>query len=407
VVLFDPPARGTMSARPIRLVVLGAAVAGCLAVGLTPTPVAAATNCATDWLPAPPPFDNKANPKAFGRGIVSTSDRTCWATKEPGEAAHAGQPAAKSVWLTMDTYQTHTARINVFTAGSDFDTRLAVYDESGTAVGQNDDVSTSNRTSSVSFLRTELTQGYLVAIDGYTNPSAVTADGTFVVSYQLPLVAFTSTTHLTRATMKIYAGRAPTSAEITATVDEYKNGHNFQPGFIMSKRTNASIEAAMPVARLYTAVFNRLPDPGGLEYWIKKRRAGATLNEIAAAMTASSEFTNTYGSLTNAQFVDLVYQNVLKRSPDSSGRSYWIKKLDGGFKRSAMMAQFSESSEFVTKSRTLMATAIVWRLGRGSKTDAQLKAMIAASPLGLQFNTIDAFGLLLEDAKFKSYVAGL
>lgn len=405
--LSDRSARGTMSARPSRLVVLAAALTGCLAVALVPTPAAAATNCATDWLPSPPPYDNKANPKDFGDGIFSTSGRTCWATKEPGEAAHAGQAAAKSVWLTLDTYQTHVARINVFTAGSDFDTRLAVYKQNGTVAGQNDDVNGSNRTSAVSFLRTELTQDYLVAIDGYTNPSAVTADGTFIVGYQLPLVAFTSTTHLTRATMKIYAGRAPTSAEIAATVDEYRNGHYYQPGFIMVKRADAAIGEAMPVARLYTAVFNRLPDPSGLEYWIKKRRAGATLNEIAAPMTASSEFKNTYGSLTNGQFVDLVYQNVLKRSPDSSGRTYWIGKLDGGFKRSAMMAQFSESNEFVTKSRTLMATAVIWRLGRGSKTDAQLQAMIASSPIGLQFNGVDAFGYLLEDPGFKAYVAGL
>lgn len=395
-----------MSPHPVRLSVLGAALAGCLAVGLAPTPAAAATNCATDWLPSPPPFDNRANPKAFGKGIVQTSDRTCWSTKEAGEPAHAGQAAAKSVWLTLDTLQSHTARINVFTAGSDFDTRLAVYKLNGTVVGQNDDVTTSNRTSSVSFLRTELTQEYRVAIDGFTNGSGVTADGTFVVSYQMPLVAFTSTAHLTRATMAIYAGRTPTSQEIAATVSEYQNGHNYQPGFIMSKRADASIEAALPVARLYTAVFNRLPDPSGLEYWIKKRRAGATLNEVAAAMTASGEFTNTYGNLSNGQFVDLVYQNVLKRPPDSSGRSYWVNKLNSGFKRSAMMAQFSESNEFTTKSRQLMTTAVVWRLGHGSKNDAQLKAMIAASPLGAQFNSIDAFGMLLEDASFKTYVAG-
>jgi hypothetical protein len=396
-----------MSAHPIRLAVLAAALIGCLTVGLTPTPATAATDCAHDWLPSPPSNDNKANPKQFGDGVYSTSGITCWATKEVGEPAHAGQAAAKSVWLKMDTLQTHVARINVFTAGSDFDTRLAVYKQNGALVAQNDDVSIANRSSWVSFLRTELTQDYRVAIDGFTNASAVTADGTYIVSYQLPLVAFTSTAHLTRATMKIYADRAPTSAEVTATVNEYQNGHNYQPGFIMSKRAYPSIEAALPVARLYTAVFNRLPDPSGLSYWIAKRRSGATLNAIAAAMTASNEFTNTYGSLNNGQFVDLVYTNVLKRSPDSAGRTYWVTKLNGGFKRSAMMAQFSESNEFVTKSKSLMATAIIWRLGHGSKTDAQLKAMIAESPLGLQFNSVDSFGLLLEDAGFKSYVAGL
>jgi hypothetical protein len=246
-----------------------------------------------------------------------------------------------------------------------------------------------------------------VAIDGFTNSSAVTADGTYIIRYELPLVAFTSTTHLTRATLKIYADRAPTAAENAKTVDQYRSGHYFQPGFIMANLAGASISDALPVARLYTAVFNRLPDPSGLSYWIKKRRAGATLNQIAAAMTASSEFTNTYGSLDNGEFVDLVYHNVLKRSPDSSGRTYWIKKLNGGFKRSAMMAQFSESNEFVTKSQRLMETAVIWRLGHGSKTDAQLVGMMTSSPLGPQFSSVDAFAFLLEDPSFKSYAAGL
>ena len=396
-----------MSAHPLRLTLLAAALAGCLAVGLTPTPAAAATDCAHDWVPTPPSNDNRANPKGFGKANFSTSGITCWATKEAGEPAHAGQAAAKSVWLKVEQTQGHAARMDVYTAGSDFDTRLAVYTEGGTLMGANDDVSTSNRTSSVSFLNDTVAADYWVAIDGFTNSSAVTADGTYIVTYRLPLVAFTSTTHLTRATTKIYLGRAPTSSENTATVNEYANGHYYQPGWIMMKRAGAGIEQALPVARLYTAVFNRLPDPGGLEYWIAKRRAGATLNEIAAPMTASNEFKNTYGNLDNGAFVDLVYNNVLKRPPDSGGRSYWVTKLNGGFKRSAMMAQFSESNEFVTKSKTLMVTAVVWRLGHGSKNDAQLKAMIASSGQGLQYNTMDAFTYLLEDAGFKSYAAGL
>lgn len=392
-----------MLAHPLRLAVVGAALTGCLAVGLAPAPVAAATNC-NEWVPTPPANDNKANPKDFSAGNFSVSGRNCWATKEAGEPAHAGQAASRSVWLTTDTVQSHMARIEVFTAGSDFDTRLAVYREDGSLVAQNDDVNSANKTSLVSFLRTQLTQDHRVAVDGHTT-SGTTAAGTYIVSYRLPLVAFSSTTHLTRATMKIYAGRLPTPAENTATVDDYRNGHYFQPGWIMLRRAGAGLEEALPVARLYTAVFNRLPDPGGLEYWLKKRRAGTTLNDTAAAMTASGEFQNTYGKLTNAQFVDLVYNNVLKRSPDSSGRTYWINKLNGGFKRSTMMAQFSESNEFVTKSKGLMLAAIVWRLGHGSKSDAQLQSMISSSPLGAQFNTMDAFTLLLEDPGFKNYVA--
>ena len=395
-----------MSTSPRRRIVAGALIATCVAAFLAPTPVAAATNCATDYIPTPPSNDNRASTsKALTGGTYSTNGVTCWATKEVGEPAHAGQAAAKSVWVNFDTLQGYTARIDVYTAGSDFDTRMAVYAADGGAlVGQNDDVSGANHTSKVSFLR--LSAGsvghvpYKIAIDGYTSGGS-TADGTYIVSWSQPLVAFTSTTHLTRSMARIYLGREATSAEYAATVTDYKSGHNKQPGMIAAYFTADGVTAAMPVARLYTAVFNRLPDPGGLEYWIKKRRAGASLNTIAANMTASSEFKNTYGNLTNAGFVDLVYQNVLKRAPDATGRTYWIKKLDGGFKRSAMMAQFSESNEFVTKSQRTMQAAIIWRLGHGSKTDAQITSMAATFYYG-----IDYFGLLLEDTAFQSYVAG-
>ena len=201
--------------------------------------------------------------------------------------------------------------------------------------------------------------------------------------------------------VRVYNGTDPSSADYSKTIAEYKSGHDRQPGMIADNRGRPGIDAAMPVARLYTSVFNRLPDPSGLAYWIKKRKAGATLNDIAAAMTASNEFKTTYGTLDNGQFVDLVYQNVLKRAPDSSGRTYWINKLNSGFKRSAMMAQFSESNEYVTKSEKVTRAAIIWRLGHGSKTDAQIRTMAST-----YFYGTDYFTFLLEDPQFKSYIAG-
>lgn len=388
-----------------RRIAVAVVLAGSIGVLLAPVPVAAATNCATDYLPAPPSNDDKANAGFLGNAVYLESGVTCWATKEVGEAAHAGQPAAKSVWLDFKTLQGYTARIDILTAGSDFDTRLAVYQkQDGLLVAQNDDASASNRTSKVSFLRqppgSTISIEYRIAIDGYTNASSQTADGTYIVSWQMPLVAFTSTTHLTRAIASLYLGRTPTAAEYSETVGRYSNGHDHQPGRIAADLADDGVAEAMPVARLYTAVFDRLPDPGGLEYWLAKRRAGTTLGKIAASMTASNEFNNTYGSLSNVNFVKLVYQNVLKRAPDSGGLSYWVTKLDGGFKRSELMAQFSESNEFVTKSNRLMRAAIIWRLGHGSKTDAQIAAMAAA-----RFYDIDYFGLLLEDAAFKAFVA--
>jgi len=70
-------------------------------------------------------------------------------------------------------------------------------------------------------------------------------------------------------------------------------------------------------------------------------------NLITTFMT-SPEFVATYGPLTGAQFVALVYQNVLGRPADSAGLSYWTNELDNGYSRVAMMQSFLNSAEFAT-----------------------------------------------------------
>ena len=51
--------------------------------------------------------------------------------------------------------------------------------------------------------------------------------------------------------------------------------------------------------------------------------------------------------LDNGQFVDLVYRNVLGRSPDRAGRAHWVSQLSRGYGRGKMMIGFSESPEYI------------------------------------------------------------
>lgn len=102
-----------------------------------------------------------------------------------------------------------------------------------------------------------------------------------------------------------------------------------------------------PAIRLYQAYFGRLPDTSGLDYWARRRIAGVTLTTISSRFAASSEFRNTYGSLGDGAFVDLVYANVLHRSPDPAGRAHWVRRLASGASRGSVMVQFSESNEHV------------------------------------------------------------
>jgi Domain of unknown function (DUF4214) len=98
--------------------------------------------------------------------------------------------------------------------------------------------------------------------------------------------------------------------------------------------------------RLYQAAFNRTPDIGGLSDWIRGMDAGLTLQQVASGFIDSTEFNNLMGvNATDTQFVDMMYANVLHRTPDSVGYDYWLGKMQGGMTRETVLIGFSESAE--------------------------------------------------------------
>jgi len=107
--------------------------------------------------------------------------------------------------------------------------------------------------------------------------------------------------------------------------------------------------ASAQVRRLYLAYFRREPDQSGRDYWTAKLTAGLPLWQVSAEFARSAEFRSTYGSLGNADFVRLVYSNVLGREPDAGGFAHWTGKLAEGRSRGWVMVSFSESREFVAK----------------------------------------------------------
>src|SRR5262249_24894558 len=87
---------------------------------------------------------------------------------------------------------------------------------------------------------------------------------------------------------------------------------------------------AAPIARLYRAYFNRAPDEATLGRWVARNKAGTSLTAIAEAFANSPDFHALYGSLTDEQFVTLVYRNLLSRDPDPAGLAHWRGQLADG-----------------------------------------------------------------------------
>jgi hypothetical protein len=161
-------------------------------------------------------------------------------------------------------------------------------------------------------------------------------------------------------------GRAPTTSQrsqalslLTTTDDPGALVEAIRRGEAWTGSDAATV--VDPVARLYFAYFLRAPDRSGLAYWIGKKRAGSSLYAISQSFASSSEFVRRYGELTNAEFVDLVYRNVLGRSGDAGGQAYWTRQLDQRKRnRGHVMAGFSESTEYQRKVQASVDVAVIW-----------------------------------------------
>ena len=136
-----------------------------------------------------------------------------------------------------------------------------------------------------------------------------------------------------------YTVRANTGSDGTDTLTSIESLH------FADKTVNLTIQAkaaAAPqadvqrLAELYVAFFNRVPDADGLSYWIDQLGAGQNVPQIAEAFYNAgiqySSLTGFSAGMTGADFVNVIYKNVLGRSEgaDAGGLVYWTDKLANG-----------------------------------------------------------------------------
>jgi hypothetical protein len=176
-----------------------------------------------------------------------------------------------------------------------------------------------------------------------------------------------------------FAGRDPTSAELTRADAALAAGTG---GTIPASQVVAATQFSNwgpkvdPVTRLYYSFFRRPPDSGGLGLWSSRERSGMSLGAIANSFAASREFKDTYGELSNRQFVDLAYRNVLGRAGDPAGIKSWTAQLDSHEKtRGAVMLGFSESTEHkLRRAGEVNTVDVFFGMLRRVPTTAELKA---------------------------------
>ncbi|MBJ3774417.1 DUF4214 domain-containing protein [Acuticoccus mangrovi] len=136
-----------------------------------------------------------------------------------------------------------------------------------------------------------------------------------------------------------------TSTDGTDTVSNVEVLEFVDGRMVYDNEDNAAV-----ALRMYDAAFGRDPDLVGFNTWIEQLDSGLTVEEMADSFAASAEFTKTYGSLSNEEFVEQLYLNVLDREGNESGIAAWTSQLDSGnMDRGEVLARFSESQEHINK----------------------------------------------------------
>lgn len=166
--------------------------------------------------------------------------------------------------------------------------------------------------------------------------------------------------------------REPEEGEVATWVSLVNSGTLTLSGVRQSIiDSEEAVNEVYPIIQAYQAIYGRVPDAEGLNYWVGVYRDNLDLNDPATptineAMVAvlgafvdpdqTPEFAERYGTNpTAAQFVSAAYSNVLNRAPDQEGLGFWTNRFnevlaeqDGNVlqTRAIILEQFVSSAEY-------------------------------------------------------------
>jgi hypothetical protein len=107
------------------------------------------------------------------------------------------------------------------------------------------------------------------------------------------------------------------------------------------------------VQALYEKYLHRATDgtltSGGVGFWVNYIAQGATFEQLAENLIGSDEYFMNRANGDNSTYVTTLYQDILVRSPDPAGLSYWVGRLNTGDPRYLVSASILEGTEAYQK----------------------------------------------------------
>ncbi len=138
--------------------------------------------------------------------------------------------------------------------------------------------------------------------------------------------------------------REPTEAESFAWSDRFAIGLANRDDLIADlTMAPQRHRPAGSVMRSFYVVHGRRPAIGELRAAEEQLRSGVDVVGLNQSLITGSEFTNRHGSMSDDEFISVIYRNARGRAPSSSVRQYWIDQLGGGRPRAEMSAYFADS----------------------------------------------------------------
>jgi hypothetical protein len=146
---------------------------------------------------------------------------------------------------------------------------------------------------------------------------------------------------------RVFAGFA-NSAEFSRICNEYGiiRGTYTPPGNQQTpprQPVNETLIRAF-VTRLYEVALGRQPDQGGLNTWTTALINGREGSAVAYGFIFSPEMRNR--NLSNADFVEVLYNTLMGRGSDPAGKNTWVTNLNNGMSRERVFEGFVNSNEF-------------------------------------------------------------
>jgi len=187
-------------------------------------------------------------------------------------------------------------------------------------------------------------------------------------------------------------------------------------------------QANFIVTTLYNDLLFRAPDSIGLANFSAALQNGMTMAQVANSLVTSQEYIQNNiasGQTPNAaqtQFVDALYRDVLGRSADVGGETFWVNQLNtGGLTVQQVATDFVNSQEAATSKTSILATPIITATGPnyyygsvvpngtitgnfpGTSQTAQLENLIQQDTLAYLGNGIGKnFNILKSGVNFSS-----